>query len=79
MFIVPLEDRKLFRMYEARDNVAMAAIEGKISQDEEVYKFVIEKINFGIFYMKNNYDFSIFFKNLFYSPEEIQKYFDCHT
>lgn len=76
VFLEPVEDRRLYRMYEARDNVALAAIEGKISQDADEYKFVIENINFEIYYMKNNYDFSIFFKNLIFKPEEVQKYFE---
>lgn len=75
-FLVPMEDKRLFRMYEARDNVALAAIEGKISQDAPEYKYVIEKINFEIYYTKNNYDFSILLKNLLLRPEEVKKYFD---
>lgn len=74
-FLQPLKDKKLFRLYEARDNVALAAIEGKISQDAEEYRFVINKINFSLYYLKNNYDFSIVVKNIFYYPEKVQKYF----
>ena len=62
-------------LYKARDNVALAAIEGKISQDAEEYKFVIDKINFALYYLKNNYDFFIIVKNLLYRPEKVQKYF----
>lgn len=74
-FLQPLEDRKLYKLYEARDNVAIAAIEGKISQDSKEYLFVIKSINFALYYMKNNYDFSIVFKNILLQPEKIQKYF----
>lgn len=74
--LAPIEDKRLFRMYETRDNVALAAIEGKISQDSSEYKFVIEKINFQIYYMKNNYDFSILIKNLISCPEEVKKYYE---
>lgn len=74
-FLQPLEDKKLYALYEARDNVAIAAIEGKISQDSQEYLFVIKSINFAIHYMKNNYDFSIVIKNILFRPEKIQKYF----
>lgn len=75
-FIQPLEDNKLYKLYEARDNVALAAIEGKISQEKEEYEFVIKNINFAIYYIKNNYDFSILIHNLLFSPEELKVYFD---
>lgn len=74
-FLQPLEDRKLYKLYEARDNVAIAAIEGKISQESKEYLFVIKSINFALYYMKNNYDFSIVFKNIFSQPEKIKRYF----
>lgn len=74
-FLQPKSDSTLFYLYEARDNVAIAAIEGKISQDAKEYKFVINDINFALYYMKNNYDFSIVFKNIFLKPEEVQNYF----
>lgn len=74
-FLQPLEDNKLYKLYEARDNVALAAIEGKISQDSKEYLFVIKSINFALHYMKNNYDFSIVFKNILLRPEKIEKYF----
>lgn len=74
VFLQPLEDKKLFKLYAARDNVALAAIKGEISQDEEVYQFVIDKINFAIYYTKHNYDFSIVLKNIFIRPEEVQKH-----
>ena len=74
-FLQPLEDNKLYKLYEARDNVAIAAIEGKISQDSVEYVFVIKSINFALYYMKNNYDFSIVFKNILLRPEKIQNYF----
>ncbi len=44
-FLDPISDKRLYRLYEARDNVALAAIEGQISQDAEERKFVIKNIN----------------------------------
>lgn len=41
-FLQPINDKNLYRLYEARDNVALAAIEGEISQDVEEYVFVIK-------------------------------------
>ena len=72
----PIEDRRLYRLYEARDNVALAAIEGKISQDADEYNFVIESINESLYYMKNNYDFSILLRNAFLRPEVVKDYFE---
>lgn len=75
-FLEPITDKRLYHLYQARDNVALAAIEGKISQDAEEYKFVIKNINFALYYMKNNYDFSIVLKNIFFHPDEVQEYFN---
>lgn len=74
-FLQPINDKNLYRLYEARDNVALAAIEGEISQDAEEYMFVIKNINFAIHYIKNNYNFSIVLKNIFVCPNEVQEYF----
>lgn len=74
-FLQPINDKNLYRLYEARDNVALAAIEGEIFQDVEEYVFVIKNINFAIHYIKNNYDFSIVLKNIFLRPKEVQDYF----
>lgn len=74
-FLQPKVDSTLFYLYEARDNVAIAAIEGKILQDAKEYKFVINDINFALYYMKNNYDFSIVFRNIFLNPEDVKDYF----
>ncbi len=73
-FLQALEDKRMYRLYEARDNVALAAVEGKISQDAEEYKFVIKNINCVLYYMQNNFDFSIFVKNLVVQPEDVEEY-----
>lgn len=76
-FILPHEDKRLFRMFEARDNVTLAATLGEIDQDSKEYKFVINQINFEIYYIKNNYDFSIIIRNIFRKPEKVKCYFDA--
>lgn len=76
VFLLPLEDRRLFSMYAARDAVAMAATRGEVSQDSKEYRFVIDEINFEIYYTKNNYNFGILVNNLLRRPEEAKKYFD---
>ena len=76
VFLQPVEDKRLYRLYEARDNVALAAVEGKISQEADEYKFVIQSINTAIFYMKNNYDFSILINNILFQPEKAEQYFN---
>lgn len=76
VFIMPMEDSRLFGMYAARDAVAMAATRGEIDQDSEAYQFVIREINFEIYYTKNNYNFGILLNNLLFKPQEAKKKFD---
>lgn len=76
VFIMPMEDNRLFGMYAARDAVAMAATRGEIDQESEEYQFVIGEINFEIYYTKNNYNFGIFLNNLLFRPGEAKKKFD---
>lgn len=72
VFIQPTEDRKVYKLYEKRDKVAFAGIERKIDQESNLYKFLIDYLNFWIYYSKNDYDFSIVLKN-FLKIEEVQK------
>ncbi len=73
-FILSHENKRLYRLYEARDAVALSAIEGKISQDTKEYKFVINRINFALYCIKNDFDFSI--KNIIVRPEKVKEYLD---
>ena len=75
-FLVPHEDKRLFCMYEARDNVALAATLGEVDQNSKEYNFVIDQINFEIYYIKNNYDFSILLNNIIQKPEKVKNYYD---
>lgn len=75
-FLKPTEDKRLYRLYEARDNVAIAAVEGKISQEAKEYRFVIGSINEELYYMKNNYDFSVLINNILFQPESAKRRFD---
>lgn len=65
VFIVPYRDNRLYKMYAARDNVALMATRNKISQDSEEYEFVMDKMCFEIYYSKYEYNFKIIFDNLF--------------
>jgi|GEM_PF-6639559 len=75
-FLLPHEDKRLFCMYEARDSVAMAATLGEVDQNSKEYNFVINHINFEIYYIKNNYDFSILINNIIRRPEKVKSYYD---
>lgn len=75
-FLLPHEDKRLYCMYEARDNVALAATQGEIDQNSKEYNFVMNQINFEIYYIKNNYDFSILLNNVIRKPEKVKKYYD---
>lgn len=73
VFIQPFEDKKVYSVYAARDEVAMAAIEGKIDQDSKIYGFVINYLNFWIYYARNDYDFAIVLDNIFgLEPERVE-------
>lgn len=73
VFIQPFEDKKVYSVYAARDEVALAAIEGKIDQDSRIYGFVINYLNFWIYYARNDYDFAIVLDNIFgLEPEHVE-------
>lgn len=59
IYVLPRDDKQLFELYGVRDEIAMEAMYGKISQESEEYKFVISNINFWIYNTHNDYDFSI--------------------
>ena len=73
VFIQPFEDKKVYSVYAARDEVALAAIDGKIEQDSKIYRFGINYLNFWIFYARNDYDFAIVLDNIFgLEPEHVE-------
>lgn len=73
-FMIPYEDSKLYSMYAVRDQVNFAAMKKEIVQDSDAYNYVIDHINFQLYYMKNDYDFSIIWKNIFTNPIKIREY-----
>lgn len=75
-FLLPYEDKRLFSMYEARDNVALAATLGEVDQNSKEYNFVMNQINFEIYYLKNNYDFTILLNNIVRRPERVKSFYD---
>ena len=64
VFITPLEDHQRYKLFEARDNITMEVLGGRISENDKSYKFVLDYLNFWLFYSKNDYDFSIVLKNI---------------
>lgn len=66
----PLEDKRLYKMYTARDKLAIKAIQGQVNQNSKEYGFVMDNVNFSIYYTKNDYDFFIIFRNIFKRPLE---------
>lgn len=76
LVLEPIEDKKIYKMFESRDNVALKAYRNELDQDSEEYKYVINTINFELYYMKNDYDFFIILNNLLRDPYQRRKKLD---
>lgn len=70
VFLQPIEDKRLYKMYAARDELAIKATQGVVKQDSKEFEFVMDKVNFFIFYTKHDYNFFIIFNNIFKRPLE---------
>lgn len=68
--MIPMQDSRLYGMYAARDAVVKAATKGLIDQDSDVYNYAMEEINFEIYSLKYDYDFSVLLHNLLFRSEE---------
>lgn len=64
VFVLPREDKQIFELYEARDEISISAMRREISQDSREYEFVIDNINFWIYNTRNDYDFSVALSNI---------------
>ena len=76
VIIEPLEDKKLYKMFESRDKIALKAYRGEINQECEEYNYAIKTINFELYYMQNDYDFFIILNNLLREPYQRRKKVD---
>lgn len=64
-FIMPMEDKNAYEVYAARDELAMGAIDNKVDQNNIIYEYMIDSFNAIIYYIRNDYDFSILLYNIF--------------
>lgn len=63
-FMTPWEDHRRYKLYEARDKVTMEVLEDRLSEEDRTYQFVLDYLNFWLYYTRNDYDFSIVLKNI---------------
>lgn len=63
-FILPNDEKKLYKLYYLRDELALYAMKGLISQDSNEYIFLINLINTEIYYLKNDIPFSEMFASI---------------
>lgn len=63
-FIQPTSDKKMYELYKLRDELAISAMRKEVDQNTIEYEYIMDKINFSIYYTKNDYDFSTIIKNI---------------
>lgn len=76
VFIVPYQDKKLFKMYAARDKISLLATRNLISQDSLEYEFVMKTMQAEIYNCKHDYNFFELLKNILFIPPNEMGEFD---
>ena len=63
-FVMPSKDKKLFKLYENRDNLTLYAMENPGTQHSDGYKHLLKIINSEIYLINNNISFVDFYKSV---------------
>ena len=74
--MVPRQDKEAYKLYEQRDKIAIMAMKNELDQESKEYRYVINYINFWIYYTRNDYDFSIVWNNIVSSDLDLDRKID---